>query len=337
MPESTQKIGKSAPLHPFRRAVLRGLAVVLPPLLTIVVFLWAWNLIYGYVLRPVENVTAAVVINWNWNDYVRTEVPGIGETNDFQKLSTGEWVNREIYEAVNEDPGKIRPHTAQEYCYRWVRIQYLKPWIVIPTFLVVFVGILYTVGRSLAAGMGRWTWVTFEAMIRRLPIIRNVYSSVKQVTDFIFSEQTIEFNRVVAVEYPRRGMWSIGFVTGESMLDIESAANEPVLSVLMPTSPMPMTGFTITVRKSETVDLNISVDQAIQFVVSCGVVVPANQLPRKDRPDRLSSDLFAQSEVPKTSAMTGSSSGSGTGREEQSQTGRSAEAARDSMETPHDD
>jgi uncharacterized membrane protein len=62
------------------------------------------------------------------------------------------------------------------------------------------------------------------------------------------------------------------------MLDIRSAANEPVLSVLMPTSPMPATGFTITVRKSEVVDLNLTVDQAIQFVVSCGVVVPPQQV-----------------------------------------------------------
>jgi uncharacterized membrane protein len=104
-----------------------------------------------------------------------------------------------------------------------------------------------------------------------------VYSSVKQVTDFIFSERDIEFNRVVAVQYPREGIWSIGFVTGESMLDIRSAANEPVLSLLMPTSPMPATGFTITVRKSETVDLDITIDQAIQFIVSCGVVVPLQQ------------------------------------------------------------
>jgi uncharacterized membrane protein len=69
----------------------------------------------------------------------------------------------------------------------------------------------------------------------------------------------------------------MGFVTGESFLDIRNAADEPVLSVLMPTSPMPATGFTISVRKSETIDLNLTIDQAIQFCVSCGVVVPEHQ------------------------------------------------------------
>ena len=101
---------------------------------------------------------------------------------------------------------------------------------------------------------------------------------MKQVTDFVFTERDIEFTRVVAVQYPREGIWSVGFVTGESMLTMRNVAAEPVLSVLMPTSPMPATGFTITVRKSETIDLDITIDQAIQFVVSCGVVVPTNQI-----------------------------------------------------------
>ncbi len=101
---------------------------------------------------------------------------------------------------------------------------------------------------------------------------------MKQVTDFMLSEGDIEYTRVVAVEYPRRGMWSLAFVTGEGLLDIRSAANEPVVTVLIPTSPAPFTGFTVTVKKSEVVDLNITIDQAFQFIVSCGVVVPPQQL-----------------------------------------------------------
>ena len=97
------------------------------------------------------------------------------------------------------------------------------------------------------------------------------------MTDFLFTEREMEFNRVVAVQYPSQGIWSIGFVTGESMQSLHDSIGEPVLSVLMPTSPMPATGFTITVPKSRTIDLGITVDQAIQFVVSCGVVVPVNE------------------------------------------------------------
>jgi len=159
-----------------------------------------------------------------------------------------------------------------------VQLRYLKRHVVIPVMVCLFVLLLYLLGKFIAAGIGRYLWSSFESRIlSQLPVVRHVYSSVKQVTDFVFSEQDLQYTRVVAVEYPRKGAWSLGFVTGESMLDIRSAANEPVLSILMPTSPMPATGFTITVRKSETIDLNITLDQAFQFIFSCGVVVPPHQ------------------------------------------------------------
>ena len=97
------------------------------------------------------------------------------------------------------------------------------------------------------------------------------------MTDFLFTERTIEYNRIVAIEYPRRGIWSLGFVTGESMLEMTAQAGEPLISILVPTSPMPVTGYTINVPKTEIVDLNITIDQAFQFCISCGVLVPENQ------------------------------------------------------------
>lgn len=283
MPEASGKSGKiskGGKPRPFRRAVLRGLGVVLPPLLTIVVFLWAWNLILAYVLEPVEGAAHSTIAHLLWD--VRSEEPSEAEAANYKKLGGEEWIPKHVYDAVRENPGKISPQTAQGYFDRYVRIRWLNRAKVIPLFLSLFVLILYLLGKFLAAGIGRLAWASCESLIQRIPIIRNVYSAVKQVTDFIFTERDIEFNRVVAVEYPRKGVWSIGFVTGESMLDIRSAANEPVLSVLMPTSPMPATGFTITVRKSDTIDLDITIDQAIQFVVSCGVVVPLQQQHKED-------------------------------------------------------
>jgi uncharacterized membrane protein len=142
----------------------------------------------------------------------------------------------------------------------------------------VFVLLLYLLGKFLAAGIGRVFWNLFERGIHRLPMVRNVYDSVKQVTDFVFDDREIEYTRVVAVEYPRKGVWSLGFVTGESLADIRSISGEPMLSLMIPSSPMSVTGYTITVAKSETIDLNLTMDQALQFVISCGVVVPAHQL-----------------------------------------------------------
>lgn len=201
-----------------------------------------------------------------------------GQEVEFQKAGDGKFVPGTVYDEVKKVRGIDKSATAKDIYGQYVRIKYLQRQYVIPVFLIFFVLVLYLLGRFLAAGVGKFFWGNFERIIHQLPLVRNVYSSVKQVTDFMFSESEIEYTRVIAVEYPRKGIWSLALVTGESMLDIQSVANEPVLSVLVPTSPMPFTGFTVTVKKSETVDLNITIDQAFQFIVSCGVVVPPQQL-----------------------------------------------------------
>jgi len=309
--------------RPFRRAILRGLAVVMPPLLTVVVFVWLWHTVESYILRPLESGARFVIVNViaDSHDQIPDNVPrsmilvlsrdgntvplsnlkiqrgasiyDIAARNgariksfrdnsvyvpiDPEHIETTKWIPEEIRNAVHNNPGDILPTTVTGYYNRYVEVRYLQRKYVVPIFLVAFILVLYLVGKFMAAGAGRIFLTTAEGIIVRLPLIRTVYSAVKQVTDFAFSEREVEYTRIVAVEYPRRGLWSIGFVTGESFLDIRSAANEPVLSVLMPTSPMPATGFTITVPKSQTIDLNVTVDQAIQFCVSCGVVVPSQQ------------------------------------------------------------
>jgi uncharacterized membrane protein len=142
---------------------------------------------------------------------------------------------------------------------------------------LVIVGI-YFLGRFVSVRLGSWLVNLIETrMLARLPVIRNVYGSAKQVTDFLFSENQVEYRRVVAIEYPRRGIWSLALVTGEGMLDVTSAVGEPCVSVLVPSSPMPVTGYTMCVPRSSLLDLNISVDQAFQFCISCGVLVPDHQ------------------------------------------------------------
>jgi len=274
--------GEKAALHPFRKAVLRGMGVVVPPLFTILIFLWVINSIDQHVLNPVTGWAREGVV-WVKED-IRTNVDSSDSTVTldgrlYQRMENGTFVPHEIYDQVRKKQGEQpMPTTGKDLYRRWVDLTILRPWIAIPFFLSLFVLLLYLLGKFMAAGIGRFFWHRFELGIHRLPLIRNVYSSVKQISDFLFTEREIEYTRVVAVEYPRKGIWSLGLVTGESMLDICSAANEPVLSVLMPTSPMPVTGFTVTVLKSETVDLNITIDQAFQFIVSCGVVVPPHQM-----------------------------------------------------------
>lgn len=275
---------KRRPLDPFRRAVVRGLGVLLPPLLTIVIFVWIGNTVANYLLGPMESAAHRLLVA-HYQDRIlpANAIPSVqltdgrGEVDGvlYQQMADGRFVPMDDYLYVEQvlEPEPM-PESANKIYQEFVERRFLQPQVVIPLFLCVFLLVLYLLGRFLAAGVGRFFWMQIERIINRLPLIRNVYSSVKQVTDFLFSEREIEYTRVVAIEYPRRGIWTIAMVTGESLLDIRSAANEPVLSVLVPTSPMPFTGFTVTVRKSETIDLNITIDQAFQFIVSCGVVAP---------------------------------------------------------------
>ncbi len=264
------------PHRPFRRAVLRGIAILMPPLLTIALFIWAWSVIETSVLHPIENIATDVIAFWTSAEE-GTLPPSAKPVMDGGEIVSYKLGNRDYFK--RGDGTWIGYYTSE-----YIRDAHLRREFVLPLFFSVFLLVSYMLGKFVAAGIGRMLINWLEVLIQRLPLVSNVYGSVKQVTDFVLSEREIEFNRVVAVEYPRKGIWSVGFVTGESMADIRAAANEPVLTVLMPTSPMPVTGFTITVMKSEAVDLNITVDQAIQFVVSCGVVVPKQQLRAETEP-----------------------------------------------------
>ena len=294
-------------LDPFRRAVVRGLAVLLPPLLTVVILVWIGNTVANYLLDPLEGAVRRVLIA----HYEETAVSARREPDAapvdgvylfggerYHRIGNDGYVPEVIYDDALQylDPKRL-PETTEAFNRAYVDRKFLSWWIVVPIFSLLFILLLYFLGKFLAAGVGRFFWMQIERVINRLPVVRNVYSSVKQVTDFMFSEREIEYTRVVAVEYPRKGIWSLAMVTGESMLDIACAANEPVVSLLVPTSPMPFTGFTVTVRKSEILDLNITIDQAFQFIVSCGVVVPPHQLSAAlaDR-DRKQSSLPPRSE-----------------------------------------
>ncbi|QDT67756.1 hypothetical protein MalM25_06600 [Planctomycetes bacterium MalM25] len=288
VPEQTNRS-----LDPFRRAVLRGLGVLLPPLLTVVIFLWVGGTVSRYVLTPLTEATRYVLVEYQSDIRKPEDFSGATKpfpdsvTGDdgqqFRKTPDGLYIPLSVYNRVEEGltRNEADPATAREWYGRHVDDVWLRPWIVVPIFLSVFLLLLYTIGKFLAAGIGRFFYGQFESLINRVPLVSNVYSSVKQVTDFLFTDPDLDITRVVAVEYPRKGIWTVAFATGESLLDVESAANEPVMTVLIPTSPMPFTGFTITVKKSETVDLNMTIDQAFQFVVSCGVVVPTQQVTRE--------------------------------------------------------
>jgi uncharacterized membrane protein len=110
-----------------------------------------------------------------------------------------------------------------------------------------------------------------------VPFVRKVFPYVKQFTDFLLTndeDQRKLFSRVVAVEYPRKGIWSLGFVTGSGLHEVVHTIRREFLTVFIPTSPTPFTGFVITVPKRQTIDLDMTLEEAFRFVITGGVVAP---------------------------------------------------------------
>ena len=279
---------RASKFAPFRAAALRGLGVILPPLLTVVILLWVARTVIYYVLDPVAS-GARTVVAWAAAD-IRETLPDAQGTMDptvfrlgdreYKRLpTTGEFIPLDVFQTVSRSSGKdALPAGGWAIYLRYVELGYLPPYIVYPIVSVLFLIVLYLIGQFFAVGLVRFFWNLIEKVIHRVPLVRNVYSSVKQVTDFMVSENEVEFKRIVAVEYPRPGMWTIAFVTGEGLVDVQAAAGEQILAVLIPTNPTPITGYTALVRRSEVIDLDLTIDQACQYIISCGVVVPPHQI-----------------------------------------------------------
>ncbi len=318
----------SKPRSRASRFVLRGLAISLPPILTLVILIWIFQVIHDYIIHPTstavrftiaqivkETVPLEKVVKMKgippldhighsyrvtpelesqlirWRDHPEDapdrERP---ENGTFPKS----WIKlADVYVPMGEQAVPYRdyeevaqrlrpmemPTTALGLYMELVTTRYFKSLFNLSAVAVaIAIVLLYFLGGMMTNRVGRWAVNKVEnVFMSKLPFVSNVYSSVKQVTDFFFTERTVSYNRVVALEYPRRGIWSLGFVTSDSMLDLTAATGEPMISVLMPTSPMPMTGFTVSLPRSQVVDIDISVDQAFQFCLSCGVLIPQQQ------------------------------------------------------------
>jgi uncharacterized membrane protein len=147
----------------------------------------------------------------------------------------------------------------------------------IPGFGVLLtLAILLIVGASASNFFGRKLVALGDAIVTRIPVVRSIYSSVKQVSDTLFSESGNAFRTAVLVQWPRPDVWTIAFVTGSPGGDVTNYLRaDEFVSVYVPTTPNPTGGYFVMLRKSDCIELKMSVDEALKYVVSMGVVVPA--------------------------------------------------------------
>jgi len=214
-----------------RNYFFRGLAVLLPTILTIWIFIWGYTFIQ-------ENI--GIHIN---RGLVRLIMLLQREGGSSKEV---------LYEIWVEGPGSIAG-------------------------FVLALAAVFVVGLMLASVVGKTLWRMVETFIMNTPFLRQVYPYIKQVTDFLFTqeEQKKLFSQVVAVEYPRKGIWSMGMVTGRGIKKVVENVEKEFVTVLIPTSPTPFTGFVIMVAKEETIDLDMTIEEALRFTVSAGVITPA--------------------------------------------------------------
>ncbi len=149
--------------------------------------------------------------------------------------------------------------------------------------LVILILTLMVIGALTAGFMGR-LWTRFsERMLIRMPVIRNVYSAVKQILETVLADHSKAFREAVLVEYPRRGIWAIAFITGRTEGEVQNVTEEECINIFLPTTPNPTSGFLLFVPKKDLVPLSMKVEEAIKMVISGGIITPPDHRPIEEQ------------------------------------------------------
>lgn len=219
--------------HVVRRTFLRGIAALLPAVLTIFIIVKAVQVINAYVAKPITRLPIAILRRTN---------------ADAATIETLEEL------AAN---GAVR----------------------VLAFLLAVV-MVCLLGALLLRAVGRKLWEYFEASMGKLPLINQIYPRIKQLVDFLFSDRPAgsEYRAVVAVEYPRKGVYSIGFLTGSGLPEVDERTGRRMATIFIPSSPTPLTGYVIFAPVSDLIRLSMTPEQVFPMLVSGGVIVPKEHL-----------------------------------------------------------
>jgi len=148
----------------------------------------------------------------------------------------------------------------------------------IPGIGLIIVCIALTIIGALTAGIiGRFWFRTSEKILSRMPVIRSIHSAIKQIFETVLSNQSNAFREVVLFEYPRRGSWAMGFITGQTQGEVQDITKDEVVNVFLPTTPNPTSGYLLFIPRRELVTLSMSVEEGIKMVVSGGIVTPPDK------------------------------------------------------------
>ena len=219
----------------FRRFFLRGLAALLPTLITLGLLIYIWNFLWNnvgyYVIHAIKmglwSLNKGTASPWAQSGYIGRHF----NTDDFSTRLLG---------------------------------------------VTLSVLLIYVIGVFVGNLLGRTAWRLAEVAVMKVPLVSAIYPAVKQITDFLLSERTEQFqgSAVVAVEPHEKGIWSIGLVTGPGLKSLAAATGREMISVFVPSSPTAFSGYVLVVPRESVIELPLKVEEAMRLLVSGGVISP---------------------------------------------------------------
>ena len=149
--------------------------------------------------------------------------------------------------------------------------------VTIPGFeIIMAIIILFSTGLVAANYLGKTLVETWEKFLDKIPLVRSIYSPLKKFAELVLSDQTQSFSKVLLIQYPRKGLYSLCFQTSKDVGEIQEKSGEDVVCVFIPTTPNPTSGYIILIPKDEVIELDMSVEDALKMIISLGVVVPSS-------------------------------------------------------------
>jgi len=164
------------------------------------------------------------------------------------------------------------------------RIWLLLPQVYQPDNLLGFhipgLGVVLSIVLVLATGMivanliGKRIIAFWESLLARIPIVRTLYAGIKQIMEAVLATDAKSFRKVLLIEYPRKGLWSLAFMTSDNLGEVQAKTGSKVISVFVPTTPNPTSGFVIMVPVEDAIELDMPIEEGLKMIISMGVVIP---------------------------------------------------------------
>ncbi len=256
----------------FKRFFGRGLAILLPTAVTLWLLWQAFGFIYSTVAQPINSATRLSVLWVVPRAFDEDKLPEWFQVTDDELITAR--LDLDAREASITDAALRHELRAGYLTDFWEKHWYLNL-----TGLFIAIMLIYLAGVLLGNFAGRSIYQSIERLITQIPGFKQVYPHVKQVVDLVLGDRKLAFSKVVLVEYPSKGIWTIGFLTGHSIRDIDQHAGKTVVSVFIPTSPTPFTGFTINVPEDAFIEMDMTIEEALRFVITAGVLTPDSPKP----------------------------------------------------------